>query len=397
MTRHMSKPRKILLGGSSEAAASSTSRAYSVDNMPSLDSGMTNAERGPEFRARDWDITTRNNFNLLRLVFAFLVAAYHVVKLSGVKAWAPFVAPLSLVAEIGVQGFFVLSGYLVMGSLERSSSLLSYAEKRIRRVVPAYVVTVLACALASLFWAGEARADLLAVGRYIIWNLAFLNFMEPGLPGVFAGNPETEINGALWTLKIEVLFYLILPILASVLRVAGGMRWLFLVSIYVSAEIWRAGLEQAGASTGQVIWIELSRQLPGQMSFFIVGVACYLWRWGQAWRSILPVLGVGLFVLSVTISAAEPVRALGLGITILWCALALPQLFDAARWGDLSYGVYIIHFPIVQVIVALGLFSTSPALACVVSVVAILLGSALMWWTVERPSLRADSTYRKGV
>jgi peptidoglycan/LPS O-acetylase OafA/YrhL len=88
---------------------------------------------------------------------------------------------------------------------------------------------------------------------------------------------------------------------------------------------------------------------------------------------------------------------LGLGITILWCALALPQLFDAARWGDLSYGVYIIHFPIVQVIVALGLFSTSPALACVVSVVAILLGSALMWWTVERPSLRADSTYRKGV
>ncbi|MBU6320515.1 MAG: acyltransferase family protein [Alphaproteobacteria bacterium] len=396
-TRQASEPRTITFGGGSAITMSSVKGAPDTDESRPSGSWTISEEGAPSPLSIDRDETTRNNFNLLRLVFASMVAIYHCVKLSGVDAWTPLTAPLSVAAEIGVQGFFVLSGYLVMGSLERSSSIASYAEKRVRRVVPAYAVTVLACALGALWWVGDARADLSAVARYIVWNLSFLNFMEPNLPGVFVGNPQTEINGALWTLKIEVLFYLILPILAWILRVAGGMRWLLLVAIYVSAELWRAALEQVSASTGQAVWIELSRQLPGQMSFFIVGVAFYLWREALTWRSLLPALGVGLFLLSVTVPAAEPLRALGLGVTSLWCALAWPQLFDAARWGDLSYGVYIIHFPILQVIVALGLFASSPALASGVSAAAILLGSVLMWWTVERPSLRADSAYRKGV
>jgi peptidoglycan/LPS O-acetylase OafA/YrhL len=329
-------------------------------------------------------------------VFALMVATYHGVKLSGVDAWASLVHPLSLVAEIGVQGFFVLSGYLVMGSLERSPSVLAYAEKRIRRVVPAYGVVVLACALAALCLVGEARDDLSAVSRYILWNLAFLNFMEPNLPGVFVGNLQSEINGALWTLKIEVLFYLILPILAWVLRAAAGLRWLLLVAIYVSAEIWRSALEHLGDSTGQVIWVELSRQLPGQMSFFIVGLAFYVWRNMLTWRVLLPGLGSVLFVVSLIIPAAEPVRAIGLGIVSLWCALAWPHLLDARRWGDLSYGIYITHFPILQVMVAGGLFSTSPALAGLLAVASILTGAALMWRMVERPCLRSDNAYRQG-
>ena len=48
--------------------------------------------------------------------------------------------------------------------------------------------------------------------------------MQPSLPGLFAGNPFREVNGALWTLKIEVLFYLVLPVLAWILRAAGRRR-----------------------------------------------------------------------------------------------------------------------------------------------------------------------------
>jgi peptidoglycan/LPS O-acetylase OafA/YrhL len=111
---------------------------------------------------------------------------------------------------------------------------------------------------------------------------------------------------------------------------------------------------------------------------------------------MLPVLGIWLFVLSMIVPEAEPVRAIGLGIVSLWCALAWPFLFDAARWGDLSYGVYIIHFPILQALIALGLFAASPFLGGAIAVAAILLSAALLWWCVERPSLRLDSAYRQG-
>ena len=76
--------------------------------------------------------------------------------------------------------------------------------------------------LLALSFVPDVRADLSSVGRYLGWNLAFLNFMEPALPGVFEANRFTEINGALWTLKIEVMFYLVLPLLALVLLAANA-------------------------------------------------------------------------------------------------------------------------------------------------------------------------------
>jgi peptidoglycan/LPS O-acetylase OafA/YrhL len=339
---------------------------------------------------------TQNNFDLMRLIFASVVAIYHGVKLSGVAAWDAWIAPLSVAAELGVQGFFVLSGYLVMGSFERSPSILSYLEKRARRILPAYAVVIFMCAIAAVLVAPEARGDLLAVWRYIAWNLAFLNFMEPNLPGVFVMNPASEINGALWTLKIEVLFYLGLPLLAYCLRVAAGWRWLLMVLIYVGAEIWREYLGQMGASAAGegAIWSELARQLPGQMSFFITGIALFLWRGVVTWKSLLPVLGLVLLGLSVMYPSAGFLRAVGIGVVAVWCSTAIPQVINLRRLGDLSYGVYIIHFPIIQTAIAVGAFECCSFFAAVACSAAIVVGAAGMWRLIERPALGVDSRYR---
>lgn len=337
---------------------------------------------------------TGNNFNLLRLLFALMVVVYHVVFLPGVPGWERYESWTSVGAEIGVQGFFVLSGYLVWESLQRSRWIALYAEKRARRLLPAYFTVVIACAVVALVVSPEARADLAAVGRYLGWNLAFLNFMEPSLPGLFEANRFTEINGALWTLKIEVMFYLVLPVLALMLRLSGKLRWLLFLLIYVAAEIWRFGFEQTGISQGRSLFVELSRQLPGQMSFFIVGVALAAWRDHINWRSPLPLVGLGLMALSLVFPAAEPARALGLGLTVVWLAVGVPRLFDPARFGDLSYGLYIVHFPIVQAVIAAGLFAGSVATGIGVSFAIAIVAALLLWWLVERPALRRDSTYR---
>lgn len=336
-----------------------------------------------------------NNFNLLRLLFALMVVVYHAVVLPGLPAWKQAEGWLSVGAEIGVQGFFVLSGYLVWASLERSASLGLYAEKRARRLLPGYITVVLACAAAALILVPAARADLAGVAKYVGWNLSFLNFLAPNLPGVFETNPVTDINGALWTLKIEVMFYLILPLLAFILKLAGTRRWIVIALVYVAAELWRAMLGQAAARQGGML-LELSRQLPGQMSFFITGIALCAWRNELNWRSMLAPLGIVLLGVSLVVPQAMPVRAAGLGIVAVWLAVGIPRLFDAARFGDLSYGLYIVHFPIIQCVVAAGMFATSPGMALAVAGGASLFAALWLWWLIERPALRRDSAYRTG-
>jgi peptidoglycan/LPS O-acetylase OafA/YrhL/O-antigen ligase len=330
----------------------------------------------------------RNNFNLLRLLFALLVVGYHAIVLPGVAGWEQAEVWTSIGAEIGVQGFFILSGYLVWASLERSGSLGLYAEKRARRLLPAYITVVLACAIAAAVLVPAVRDNLLALASYVGWNLSFLNFMAPGLPGVFEGNRFTEINGALWTLKIEVMFYLILPILAWVLRLAGSRRWIVIAAIYIAAEAWRYLLPLQGGAM-----IEVARQLPGQMSFFITGIALCAWRKELNWRSALAPFGIALLAVSLAFPQAAPLRAVGLGIVAVWLAVGIPRLFDAARFGDLSYGLYIVHFPILQCVIAAGLFAT-PVVGFSVAGGASVAAALLLWWLVERPALRRDSAYR---
>jgi peptidoglycan/LPS O-acetylase OafA/YrhL/O-antigen ligase len=338
--------------------------------------------------------STHNNFHLVRLLLALMVVAYHGVALSGLSGWSDVEARLSLAAELGVQGFFAVSGYLVWISLERSSSLGRYAEKRVRRLLPAYVVIVLACALTALILSPASRDDLPGVLRYVGWNLGLLNFMEPNLPGVFVDNRFTEVNGALWTLKIEVMFYLVLPVLAWLLRAAGRHRWILVVAVYVASEAWRVALEQTGSAQNNGLLIELSRQLPGQMSFFIVGIALAAWRNDLNWRSALAPVALIVLAASILVPALDVVRALGIGVVVIWIATGLPRIFDAARFGDLSYGLYIVHFPIIQTVVALGLFLATPWVGVATAATASVFAAFLVWHLVEKPSLRADSAYR---
>lgn len=337
---------------------------------------------------------TNNNFHLVRLLLALMVVAYHAAILPGIALWESVEGPLSIAAELGVQGFFVVSGYLVWSSLQRSASIGLYAEKRVRRLFPAYVVVVAVCAIGALIVSEEARGDLGGVGRYVGWNLAFLNFMEPSLPGLFEGNRFSEVNGALWTLKIEVMFYIILPVLGWMLVAAGQYRWLLIVMIYAGAEAWRIVFEQMGATQGGGFMAELSRQLPGQMSFFITGIALAAWRDHVNWRSAVVPLAVILLVASVVLPSLDFLRAASLGVTIVWIATGLPHLFNAARLGDFSYGIYIVHFPIIQALVAGGLFLASPWLGLAAAFAGAFSAAALLWWLIERPALREDSAYR---
>jgi peptidoglycan/LPS O-acetylase OafA/YrhL len=338
-----------------------------------------------------------NNFDLLRLVLAGSVMLWHLPALSG----APELEPLARVfsADVAVKAFFIISGYLVFMSWERSATRADYASKRARRIYPAYAAIVLVCAAAGL-WFGTASSEAYfgaELARYLGANLVFLNFLAPTLPGVFEANPFVEVNGALWTLKVEVLFYACVPLLGGIM--VRPARWWILGALYIAAIVWVLATYTLYARTGDGLWLQLQRQLPGQLGYFLVGVALYALR-DRPVKGWLPAVAVALVGLVVTRLVGHPIvtvalEPVSLGVLVVFAATVVPHLGNFARFGDLSYGVYIIHFPVIQALVAVGAFAREPIGTAVLAVALVFALAFVSWHAIERPFLRGNSHYRR--
>ena len=337
--------------------------------------------------------TSLNRFDALRLGLASMVFLYHAAVLSGFQADTSVEDILAALAELSIQGFFVISGALVYGSWQRSRGLSDYTGKRIRRLYPAYAVIILIPALISLILSFGQTGALQQIARYVGANLIFLNFLQPDLPGLFEDQRLSVVNGALWTLKIEVMFYTLVPLLAWGLTRLGRAWWLAIVILVMLGFAWRDGALAASHPLSE----QIARQLPGQMMYFAAGMVMWrLWDRVRAHARLLLLIGAMSLIISVLAPALDALRVLGLFGLIAGAAFTPGPALNAARWGDVSYGVYIVHFPVVQGLVAAGLFDTLGfAGGLTVSTLLVFALSYLLWWWVEKPALRRDSHYRR--
>ena len=332
----------------------------------------------------------RNNFDLLRVMFALTVCLVHAHALSGYRdlGWIPTV----LSSEIAVQAFFVVSGFLIFMSYERSSSLRSYLGKRARRIYPAYATIVLLCAF------GLWTVSSLSIEQYFTrtwleyagFNLAFLNFAQPSLPGVFEEHEFDAVNGALWTLKIEVMFYAAVPVFVYLFRRLGRLPVIaaayFLSLGYAALMNWQA------QRTGADIWLELGRQLPGQLSYFMAGAFIYYFLSLFERRVAYFVTFAAVVFAARGYAPTAMFEPLALAILVAFLGLYL-YAGNFGKYGDFSYGIYIIHFPLIQIALHFGVFSAQPWLYLTFVVGATLLGAMLMWHLVEKRFLLRNNHY----
>lgn len=331
-----------------------------------------------------------NNFDILRFLFAGTVLLVHAHVLSGVRELA-FLSEI-LSSEVAVRGFFVVSGILVFMSFENSTSLRSYASKRIRRIYPAYFSVVMLCAVFLAASSTVSPAEYFSADwvKYIVANLAFLNFIHPTLPGVFPENIYTEINGALWTLKIEVMFYAAIPFIVFACRRMGRLP--VLAAIYVASVLYTSVLTGLAESTGSPIYLMLARQLPGQLAYFVSGALIYyhldLFEKKISWF-LIPAICALIAHRFYPLPWIEP---MALAIVVAFFGFFL-YAGNFGKHGDFSYGIYIIHFPIIQILVHFGLFECSPYIALVLTLVLVLTLSVLMWHAVEKRFLLRTSHY----
>jgi peptidoglycan/LPS O-acetylase OafA/YrhL len=167
-----------------------------------------------------------NNFDALRLLAAISVIFSHSFLIAeGTQDNEPLILLTSNQAILGLAGvfvFFAISGFLVTQSFERTPNPWQFLAKRALRIFPGLFVATLVSALVL----GPIVTNLTLAGylsrlqpyEYVIGN-TLLDQTVHELPGVwFADNGVgLEVNGSLWTLRIEFLMYLMVLVL-GVLR-----------------------------------------------------------------------------------------------------------------------------------------------------------------------------------
>ena len=323
-----------------------------------------------------------NALDVLRLLLAGTVAMVHTMLLGfGHQPGAG----ATDVGSLAVDGFFVLSGFLVTASFLRLGSLRRYVWHRALRILPGFYVSVVLTAfvVAPLMavLAGRAATSVFsgpdsALG-YVTSNAGLLvrQFGLAGLPGT-GGSPDV-VNGALWTLFFEACCYGIVAAL-GVVGVLRRRRWVVLVLL---AGLWLATISATAGFNpfGSTIMLRFA-------FVFLLGTAGHLYAdripvsGVLAWASAVLVVA-GLALLPNHLALAGPAFA----YLVLYAVVRLPLRYRP-RW-DLSYGLYVWHWPVAQVLVLTGLTAVGTPLFVLLSVAVALGVAALSWTLVERPAL----------
>jgi peptidoglycan/LPS O-acetylase OafA/YrhL len=295
---------------------------------------------------------------------------------------------------IAVDSFFIVSGFLIFMIYENSSSFMSYASKRVRRIFPAYSTVILLCAFLFYFISTKSFDEYFNIEfiRYIFFNLFTLNFIQPTLAGVFESNPLQAINGALWTIKIEIAFYILVPLIVYLFSKSNKL--FTLITIYLFSIIYSMVLMGLFESTSLQIYLKLEKQIFGQLAFFVSGALLYYYYDLFSKNSLyMLVVAVSILLIDNFLIDIYFLYPLALSIVVIYFATQLKYLGDFGRFGDISFGLYIWHFPIVQVFVHFHLFDNL-ALGLTLLVFVLFSISLLSWHVIEKRFLYPSSHYK---
>jgi len=332
-----------------------------------------------------------NSLDFIRLVFAIDVAILHFASLSD---WSSLDGlATALMGRVVILGFFIISGMLLCASLLRSKTLGDYFKKRAFRLYPGYILMLAILALGLFFFSSSNASEYFGSShflKYLASNFFFLNFLEPTLPGVFTQAPvESAVNGSLWTIKVEVIFYFFLPVFLWLLSFVKSLKWknIILLLAYIFSFIYIYFVRNSPAVPDAYRGI-LTYQFPGLMNFFIVGMFLYFnFAWIQKNIKWLAVLSLIAFFERWVFETMYLVP-LAFGFLIFFVGFSFPQLNKITRNNDYSYGIYIYHFPVAQLIWTSALPTYNLLLSFVIFAVVVFALAYFSWHFVEKPFIK---------
>jgi peptidoglycan/LPS O-acetylase OafA/YrhL len=335
----------------------------------------------------------KNNFDFLRFLFATLVVFTHSFDLLLQHGQEPLrVCGRGMSASfIGLNGFFIISGFLIFESYKRSSSVKSFLWKRFLRIIPglfvAMILTVLFCGLVitnintvDFFLSKESLT-------FIARNSTLLHQVQWSLPGVFGANPnQGTVNGSIWTIGYELFFYLCLALLFFVKRLENRNFFLLLLGISIVLRL----------VLSNVMWLHIpfsTLQVYATMNFgqyflagMILNTMVFLFQ-NKTYNTVILCCATVLFVGSIYFNVTEVVSVFTLPLIVISVAHIPGRLNNFGSFGDFSYGIYVYSFVIQQTIISFSP-KISPMILFSYAFILSLFMGVMSWHLVEKRALK---------
>jgi peptidoglycan/LPS O-acetylase OafA/YrhL len=327
-----------------------------------------------------------NNYLLLRFLAALMVIyghSYGITKLPHQMDLIQRYLRITYSGAVGVDIFFVISGFLVTASYLNRRHWPEFMKARCLRIFPGLIV----CMLATVFLLGPLVTTLSPVAyltnpelyEYLIRNVTLVS-LHFRLPGVFEHLPQDGVNGSLWTLPAEFALYLILSVFGAVGILFSRKGYLPFILLMCALAV-GMGLE--------IHFFENKLRYLRLFLLFATGSAMRVY----SDRIPLSTWILAAFTAVMVLARLElPLRYFDWVFTpwlvyaAFWFAY-VPNLHFFNRVGDYSYGLYIYAFPIEQAlrqfipsILPLELFGLASLLTLVCAM--------LSWHFVEQPALK---------
>ncbi|HTQ71693.1 MAG TPA: acyltransferase [Acidocella sp.] len=329
-----------------------------------------------------------NNFTLVRFVLAALVILSHASQHSedGVDPLERLFHTITF-GELAVDAFFVLSGFLVTASWDRSPVPLKFLRKRILRIYPGFIVAFLVSVLIIGPIGAQDVQSYIAHLNPTQLTISAASLGTPTTPQVFSGLQDPVVNKSLWTIHLEFACYLLLLGL-GVMRVLEHkwgiiLLWALALTAFLTVRCLHGHADGNGAIYGG-FGISMLRFTP----LFLAGAVIYktqLHRYRSSWL-ILGATALLMCGLSNQITAEVALATVGAYLIIIFGSSSLiPSIFK--KIPDISYGIYLYGWP-AEKLVSMTRFGNSglSVFACSLSL-AILIG-LLSWYIIERPALK---------
>jgi peptidoglycan/LPS O-acetylase OafA/YrhL len=330
-----------------------------------------------------------NNFDVIRILFAWFVILSHSYVLNGDGPFDPLAKLTNgymIFSFIGVKGFFIISGYLIFQSLERSKSIADYLTKRILRIFPALLV-VLALTLLVVYFIYPLQN-----GYYLLDPEIYKYFLGNGIlfmphffiKGVFENLPIHAINGSLWTIEFEFFFYIVLLLFFPIRKNKNLLKVLLsliLIGLFIGDLFFLNELKKIT----NPINLELAFDLG---TYFLMGsfIACF--NWDTIPFKIWIVLLSGLVLIIATIFKLNYAWVqISLPFIIIFLGKQSSKLATLSHQllGDPSYGIYLYGFPVQQFIIYF--FKPNTLMLLISSTLVCFAIGYLSWTFIEKKAL----------
>lgn len=328
-------------------------------------------------------ISKSDNIDFMKYIAAIMVIIGHsfVIASKNLSVISSFLNNHIGFGAIGVAIFFFLSGFLVTRSMIQKKTASEYFGTRVRKIIPPLfvVIPITAFVLGPCVTALPIKEYFSTSGTYkYLLNIVLIR--QHFLPGVFEGNPYPGVvNGSLWTLLFEFLCYMATFAAYKLKLLRKGSILIPIPAVIIGVIILFAAASKFGISYGY-----LGAIVRPCICYYMGMILFFYYEYWLNFKMLA--VSVALTFIGILTHSAYIFMIFVIPILILNIGWGIPVSVNPklASLGKYSYGIYLVAFPIQQLLVFIWEV-TSPFANSIVTIILSTFLGKLIYKYIELP------------